>query len=316
MDAIKIFFTEPDSSYQRTFRFYSIFLFLAIIASISKVWGTGTQGIFVILVIVFALYLVNNFVDNSQTELSDFNSEIYIKLQELQAKVNDHIEYKVKLTNISGMQLPKQDHQRLMDINRLDSLYIDASLIQFLHSIITLYEYNPDEYYMLVKGTNNILKIRKQIEEYYNSNSVSETVPSESASYVAQKNSELVSFRDHPKPRQEPVYTENLAEMFEIAINLKANCVNNLQNMIYKVPKTNKLYDYIDTCIDRYIILINRNLQTISDYHLNAIRDTGINTRTKFVYFKGTKPFDALRDQNVVLNKSLEQRNSLYDLYV
>jgi hypothetical protein len=124
------------------------------------------------------------------------------------------------------------------------------------------------------------------------------------------------SFKESNPIRLDTVYTQNLSEMFQIAVYLKSNCVNNLQNMIYKVPKRNKFYRYIDNVIDRYIILINRNLKVISEYQLNSIKESGINVNTQFVYYKGTKPFDASRDQNMVLSKSLDQRNKLYDLYV
>ena len=225
----------------------------------------------------------------------------------MQAKVVNHIEYKIKLSSISGQQLPREDHQKLLERNRLDSMYIDSTMINFLHSLLPLYDYNPDEFYMLIKGTNNILKIRKEIEDFYKANSEMTPDP---------QPAKRPSFKDSKPIHLDTLYTQNLSDMFRIAVDLKSNCVNNLHNMIYKVPKTNKFYRYIDNVIDRYIILINRNLKVISEYQLKDIQDSGINVNTQFVYYKGTKPFDASRDQNIVLSKSLDQRNALHDLYV
>jgi hypothetical protein len=261
----------------------------------------------IIFICILMLIIITWPPNKGSSSIEDFNNRTYIQLQKLQAKVVDHIEYKIKLSSISGQQLPREDHQKLLERNRLDSLYIDSTMINFLHSILPLSEYNPDEFYMLVKGTNNILKIRKEIEDFYiaNSNMTPDPEPIKRA-----------SFKESNPIRLDTVYTQNLSEMFQIAVYLKSNCVNNLQNMIYKVPKRNKFYRYIDNVIDRYIILINRNLKVISDYQLKKIKDSGINVNTQFVYYKGTKPFDASRDQNMVLSKSLDQRNKLYDLYV
>lgn len=267
--------------------------------------------IFICILLVFCILdtrKIQSFLDIRDTQsIGDFNTQTYIQLQALQAKVVNHIEYKIKLSSISGQQLPREDHQKLLERNRLDSLYIDSTMINFLHSVLPLYEYNQDEFYMLIKGTNNILKIRKEIEDFYTANSTMTPDP---------EPAKRVSFKE-PKPfKTDGLYTQNLSEMFRIAVDLKSNCVNNLHNMIYKVPKTNKFYRYINNVVDRYIILINRNLKVISEYQLKSIQDSGIDVNTQFVYYRGTKPFDASRDQNMILSKSLNDRNKLYDLYV
>lgn len=303
MEAIRVLVSRDE----RNYKFYILALFISILILFSKIWSDASRGILFIAAIALALYVSNSFVTITSDNITNFNTQTYVQLQALQAKVNAHIEYKIKLSSISGQQLPKEDRQKLIERNRLDSIYIDSTMINFLHSILPLYEYNQDEFYMLVKGTNNILKIRKQIEDFYIANSNMTPDPQEPKG---------VSFKEPKIIKTDGVYTQNLSAMFSIAIDLKSNCINNLHNMIYKVPKTNKFYSYIDNVIERYTILINRNLKVISDYQLHSIKETGINTNTKFVYYKGTKPFDASRDQNIVLSKNLDQRNQLTNLYV
>jgi hypothetical protein len=90
----------------------------------------------------------------------------------------------------------------------------------------------------LLKGTNNILKLRKEIEDFYGF---------------------------------EKKYPENIHEMLQIAMQLKINCMNNIQNFIYSVPKTKKMYTYIDNIIQTYNILITKNIKIIHKYHLDYI---------------------------------------------
>jgi len=293
---------SDSSKYQTTLKFHTITLFILILAIFSKVWGSSTQGIFVILAVVFALFLVNTYIHVTNDELGDFNKTTFIKLQTLQSKVDDHIAKKIKLAI-----LPESDILMISEKNKLDCLYIDSSMIYFLYSILPLYEYNQDEFYMLLKGTNNILKIRKQIEDYYTANSLR-------TQNLAK--AKLPSFREIPVVPQEPLYMENIHEMFEIAIELKVNCLNNIQNIIYGVPKISKMYAYIDDIIERYSGLISKNLAIINEYHLRAIKETGINSRTKFVYYKGTKSYDRMSNQNIIPTKNLGARSELHQLYV
>jgi hypothetical protein len=299
------------SYYQRNFKFYMIALFVIIIYIFTSVWGVE-KSILIILAISFAIFIVNTGISINKTssvnKLNDFNKATFIKLQTLQSKINDHITKKIKLVTMSGISLTENDVVVLNQKNNLDSLYIDSTMIYFLYSILPLYEYNSDEFYMLLKGTNNILKIRKEIETYYKENSL------QTEDVAIQ---ELPSFRDiSPKHTNEPLYIENISEMFEIAIGLKINCLNNIQNIIYNVPKVNKMYKYIDDVLERYSVLISKNLLIISDYHKASIREIGVNTQTKFVSYKGTKGYDRMSNQNIIPTKNLAARSELHQLYV
>jgi hypothetical protein len=296
---------SDSSKYQATLKFQAILLFVVTIALISRVWGANTQGIFVIVAVVLALFLTNTYINITTDELGDFNKATLVKLQTLQSKINEYVSDKIRLAG--NMQLPDKDVIFLSEKNKLDSLYIDSTMIYFLFSILPLYEYNKDEFYMLLKGTNNILKIRKQIEEYYTANLLKTPDP------VKQR---FPSFKETTSPTQEPLYLENIHEMFEIAIGLKVNCINNIQNIIYGVPKVSKMYTYIDDIIERYSILISRNLAIINEYHINAIKETGINTRTKFVNYTGTKSYDRMSNQNIIPTKNLGVRAEVHQLYV
>lgn len=308
MDIINLY--SDKSYYQRDFKFYMIVFFVVILYFFTNIWGVN-KSILIIITITFALFIINTIININNTDTNaeylDFNKLTFIKLQKLQSTVNDHITKKINLVTNSDLNLSENDIIILNQKNNLDSLYIDSTIIYFLYSILPLYQYNSDEFYMLLKGTNNILKIRKQIEDYYSENS--------------KKTQDLVeisapSFRDSKPKVNEPLYIENINEMFEITIQLKINCLNNIQNIIYSVPKITKMYKYIDNVLERYSVLISKNLAIINEYHIRSIKENGINTRTKFVYYKGTKGYDRMSNQNIIPTKNLTSRTELQQLYV
>lgn len=277
MDDIINLFRKEHSIYNKTFQFHVILFFLVVLLFLTRLKLSG-KSTFILVSLIFALYLSNIYVKVNQDDLKDNNKLTYFKLQSLQIKVNDYLQYKIKQSSNS-----KRDNIQLMyEKNKLDSIYIDSNLIIFLYSIIKLSEYNLSEFYLLLKGTNNILKLKDEIEKYYESN----------------KN-----------------YPQNISEMLQIAINLKINCLNNLQNFIYSVPKTNVMYKYIDNSIIEYNILITKNIKMMYKYHLDYIKINGINNTTVFVNINSTKGFDIISNYSVIPGKK-ENIHKLIDLYV
>lgn len=306
MDNLVNLFTNEHGQFQNNFKIQVILLFLFVLVIFSKIWGANNTGIFVILAISFSLYISNIYVKVNtiqNNDLDDDNKKTFIKLNTLQSKVYDYVRNQIIQSSGNGLQLSKNDQIVLLNKNKLESLYIDSTLIHFFYSILQLYDYNPDEFYILLKGTNNILKLQKEIEDYYLANK-------DNKQEYIQK---LPSFRTDPIPKIEPKFLENLSEMFEITIQLKTECVNSLHNIIYSVPKTNKMYTYIDNVIQRYTILINRHLDVFQKYNNDSIKFTGINNRTKFINYKHTKGFDSLVNHSIIPSKN---PNSLIQFYV
>jgi radical SAM superfamily enzyme with C-terminal helix-hairpin-helix motif len=122
-------------------------------------------------------------------------------------------------------------------------------MIEFLYSIKKLSEWDQSEFYLLLKGTNNILKLKNEIEEYYDKNKK---------------------------------YPDNIYQMFEQALLLRKNTINNIHAFIYNIPKTAILYDYLDKITNRYMILISRNTDKMYCYVQNHIKQVGINSDTKY----------------------------------
>lgn len=282
MDEIVNLFTREHGVFQQLFKFEVVIVFIAITILFGKLLGQDYVG--VIILTAFGLYLTNLYVKVNNTNVNDRNKDIYLQLQSLQNLTYAFIKYKINIVSTSSQSVTEEDKQKIFNKNKLDSLYIDSNLIEFLSSITTLSEYNPFEFYMLVKGTNNILKLKNQMEKFYEANG------------------------DYP---------ENINEMFEVTLQLKTNCMNNLQNFIYSVPKTNVMYKYIDNILNTYNILISKNIKEMHNYHRDYIRKHGVNNRTKFYNLEFAKDFDAMSNHPVIPSKFTKGSNQgLIDLYV
>jgi len=214
---------------------------------------------YVIILVVFSLIIANYYIIYSENSISNDNNTIMNHLMTLQEITNKYIDK--KLENVKN-KLSKKVMYQIYTNNNLNSLYIDSDLIEFLYSVKELSKWNDSEFYLLLKGTNNILQLRKEIEEFYDKNNS---------------------------------YPDNINQMMENALILRTNTINNMHNFIYTVPKTSKMYNYIDKIIERYMILISRNTDKIYYYTKDNIKQKGINTESNLALIYNTvKPNDNL----------------------
>lgn len=237
------------TSYDRQTLFFGLVLFLVITLALTRIFPS-TYG-FVILLLAFGLYLTNIYAYSRNNALQTSNKETMIKLLTLSATAKDFTEnYHKKNFNSKVSENKIQDW-------KLNSMYMDSNLIHFLYSILPLYEYNQNEFYKLLIGTNNLLKLREEVEVFYNANGV---------------------------------YQENIAEIFESALLLRTKTMNNLHNFIYSVPKQKSLYKYIDDVVKRYYVLTTRHTDALRQAHLHHDKINGIRNSTKIVTYQNTKP--------------------------
>lgn len=282
MDELQELFLNSHGEYKKQIQFNSL-LIVSFILMFFAYYYDNTQYAHIIALILFATFVANKYIKMEQNKLDDINQQTMIKLNLLQNKIDLYLINKMKfIEKTSGKKVfSKSLQNEILKKNYLDSLYLDANLIHFLHSILPLYQYNPNEFYLLLKGTNQILKIRSDIEKYFNTNNE---------------------------------YPENISEMMEIAIGLKTNTINNMHNFIYTVPKIKQMNEYINQVIERHGVLVSRNIDIIHKYYLDNIQKTGINNSTKFVSYNTTKPFDKYSNHQTILNK--RENNKLIQFYI
>lgn len=275
---LKDLFTQDHGSFSKNLQFDTLVIFIVVIIVFTSFFNNNYG--FVIILIVFAIYIANTYVSIQNDKTNDFNSITMIKLQSLQSKVYDHIKKKMSQNNNNKqITLKQSDIQDLYKKNDLDSLYIDANLIHFLHSIIKLADYNSDIFYLLLKGTNNILRIKKDIDMFYESNKQ---------------------------------YPENISELFETALLLRSNTINNLHDFIYTIPKISVMYKYLSDSVNRYSVLISRVTDSIYISYKDNMKLQGINTNTRFISYNITKPYESSKNHPIILHQGNKQPIPFY----
>lgn len=217
-----------------------------------------------VLLIFVCLLLVEIYLRNNASKLRDTNKTTLYKLYTLQEIMYNHIESQ-------KMKNPDLTRQQIMEAKKrvkLDSLYLDANLIQFLDSITYLNKYNPDVYFLLLKSINNLLKLRNMIELYYAANG---TLP------------------------------ENCYAIHEQVNNQIADSMNYMHSFIYTIPKTNTFYKQHSALQQRLFILLRRH----SDFTKKAcelkLKQEGRNNDTK-VISRPEDPKGQLHVENTLQN--------------
>lgn len=283
MNNLKDLFLNKHGADKRNLQLHVIFLMLAIMTSITISFNKTYA--FVIILFVFTLFIANEYVGIQNNSLTDFNEVTYSKLLRLQEKANAYVSQHIKLLQNHKNGLHVKVVNQMYNAAKLDCLYIDASLIIFLESIIKLFEYNSKGFYDVLIGTNYLLKLRFQVEEYINSNASDGVIN----------------------------IPENITDIYEESIRVKSKLINTMHDFIYTVPKIQTMYRYVETVTDRYNILLTRNIDIIENYYQKHMSNNTINTSTRYVFRNMAKPVDTLADHSISPTKSPGKLISFYN---
>lgn len=275
MDSLVNLFSNEHGKFSRVLQFEVVVFCVAAIIFFN-VYFDLNHG-YAIALLSMVIYASNVYVKFRVNKLVDFNKSTLYKLDRIQEAVNKSID--MRLERITTKISVKQT-KLLYETGKLDYLYLDATMINFLYSIIPLHEYNPHEFYIFVKGVNAILRLRGEIEQYFEENGI---------------------------------YPQNTSEMLQTAIQLKSNTLNNLHNFIYSVPKDRAMYDYIRDATDIYNVLITRSINFIYTSYKNNIKQRGVNSSTSFVNYTNTKYLDPTCNHPISSTKEPSKLVSFYN---
>lgn len=274
MDLINLYNNNSKSIFFKKLQFEIIIIGILIFITIHN-YITIKQ----MVILSFTVIILIGVLKIKDDKLKDQNTITMIKLQTIQKTINDYINEKIKKIDTTT-KINNNVIKKMYKAGVLTHLYTDANLIHFIYSIIILNEYNKEEFYKFVKGVNGILKMKDEIEIYYKANGK---------------------------------FPININEMFETSLLLKTNTINNLHNFIYTIPKEDQMYKYLYNVIDRYTILIKRNIDKIYYYYQKNIKINGVNMSTKFINYNNTKEF--YQKDNHYITPSKEQ-SKLLSFYI
>jgi 23S rRNA maturation mini-RNase III len=271
-NTINLFLYE-HGTFSKSLQFETIIFFVVILIVFTYFFRKTFA--FVVILLIFAMYLSELYVKSKTSRVTDFNKITLSKLTDIQNKINETIINKLDTIENTGSGGHSNSKLAILRQNQMKYLYLDATMIHFIHSVLPLAKNNERLFLSWVKGVNNILLIKSQIEDYYTAN-------------------------------QE--YPHNISEMFQQCLQLQTNTINNVHDFVYSVPNLK----YVDQVIDRYSVLIQRNCDLIHQYYLHSHSINGINNKSKFVSYNTTKPYDAHTNHSIVNNKNKEKYLSFY----
>lgn len=255
-DLYNLFRSERD----KTIKFNVILIVLVVLGIMNFYFGYNSSSI--IILVIFALAIANYYTRYENENVDDFNITTMAKLAAVQSEINGFIEYKSEFLRKTGAK--DVDYRRLFRNRKLSSLYMDANLIHFLYSIRKLAEWNKELYYKLTMRTNNILAILEEIERFNEANKENQSS-----------------------------YQENIAEMLELAMELRLRAINDMHDFVYTMPKSNRTNVYLGQITERYRVLITRVTDKIYNHYRRALYQHGITNMTKFVnYFDSPRALD------------------------
>jgi hypothetical protein len=257
MDTIIELFNNGHGEYSRKLQFKTIIIGVVIIITLNYYFRDTTIN--VIVIIFFVIAILNTYLKMNYNAMDDTNNMLMYKLNKIREENNNNI--KLKIDRIKSSKINSKEFQlvitKLYTDNKLDFLYTDARLISFIYSILPLSKWNGDEFFSFLKGVNNILRLKYEIDNYYKSNGE---------------------------------YPINTSEMLESALELRVNTTNNLHNFIYSVPKLKMMTDYIDKVLFRYSQLMTYNIVSIYNSYKENNLKRGITNSTKFINLNHPKP--------------------------
>jgi hypothetical protein len=269
-NTINLFLYE-HGTFSKSLQFETV-IFFVIVLVVFTFFFRKTFA-FVVILLIFAMYLSELYVKSKTSRVTDFNKITLSKLTDIQNKINETIIN--KLNTFENTERYNNSKLAILRQNQMKYLYLDATMIHFIHSVLPLAKYNERLFLSWVKGVNNILLIKSQIEDYYTANNK---------------------------------YPHNISEMFEQCLQLQTNTINNVHDFVYSIPNLK----YVDQIIDRYSLLIQRNCDLIHQYYLNSHSINGINNKSKFVSYNTTKPYDTPTNHSIVNNKHEDKLISFY----
>jgi hypothetical protein len=240
-------FSDDNSIYN----VYQRFLVFAIIYSVMAVIFVLIPKYYTIqfvLLLVFGVWIADTFVTLKKKNVTNFNEETLLKLQTIQSKMDEYIDYVISKRNL---KITDSGRQRWKDDYLLDYLFTSVDLIHFIYDILPFYDYNPDAFFKFTKGTNNILKLKRQSDDYYKANGK---------------------------------YLEGIADFVNVSLEIKTNCMNILHDFVYTMPKIPEMFEYHNVIISKYDTIMTKIINDFHGSYKDSIKD--VNKNTKFLRYR------------------------------
>lgn len=246
MEIIKSIESIKSSIYSKQNIWKGILLAIGVVVILTRYFKFDKSIVQGVLLITLPLVIIEMYLKHKSNKLIDLNKVTLYKLYSIQKFVYNYVEsQRLKNPNLTEMQIEEVKKKQ-----KLDYMYLDANIINFLYDVLYLNEYNPDVFYLLTKSINNVLHLRYMIEYYYNKTNK---------------------------------FPENCYTIYE-QINIEIlEAMNYMHSFIFSIPKMNKMYQQHKVLQDRLFILLKRHSQFAKQACILKKQQEGINNDTKII---------------------------------
>jgi hypothetical protein len=165
------------------------------------------------------------------------------------------IYYDTKTTDTSVSNINKELHYKLASLLKYENLrqpqyfYIYPDIINFFYDISDFRIYNRDAYVKAIKNTDNLLKIKKELENDYSYTEISDKSPWQNFGYVS-------------KSKIKSNITNHKA-MFQSAEVLANKSINNIHSFVISLPSAPIVKKKHTKALEKFHILTKRILDDI-----------------------------------------------------
>jgi len=194
----------------------------------------------------------------------DMNEKLNYRLNSIQSQMNEYVNeqmVKIRYSDTKNL-LTKSVYSANLARVKLDSLYTDIRLINYIYDLLFLYKYNEDSFVSMVIAVNGILRIRFDLERFYAANG-----------YLP----------------------ENAVQQVESAQELMKKALNFAHTFVYTLPKSNDISSITSKIIKKLHVLLKRHISVIKRIAVKQTIQEGIHKRTKFIEHRDNLP--SPRDQ-------------------
>lgn len=246
--------------------FFIVVIFVFIFGTLTWVFKFENTTTGFIILFLFTLFVSYIYLNYSTNFLDDNNRLLTYKLNYVQKLVYDHVTYKFKLfknqSNAGFNQsniLQNLDFEKLYKDCYLDSLYLDADLIEFLYLNKNLYEKNQEGYVYFILSTNSFMRVLKELKD---------------------KNHSLL---------------DNTQDLIQVALDKYSNAIEILKTFIFNIESGSMAMKQLNDVINNYIELMYFNVLQLENFNLLFIKQYGINNSTVMNIFPitGVSPINA-----------------------
>jgi hypothetical protein len=277
-----------NSIYNNKFKFELAGLSLFVVFILFKYFKSTqfTNVLAVLVIVLFVLYIRTRvYIDTN----SDSNQIIDHKLNELQKIMYTYVDermLRVKYSNNKNI-LTKAIYKKSLDSVKLSHFYVDSVIIRWCHSILFLYDYNPESFASILMAINNILLFKTQLHDYYKANGY---------------------------------FPDTISFDAQIADKLHKTAVNYLHTFIYTIPRIPQLQhdQLVEKLTIQLYILLKPHITDIKKMAIKRDIQVGVNRTTLFTNINSasSKPIDSQFLESLKPKKTPTITSSRFELYI